>query len=389
MTSPQNPKLLIVGPYPPPFAGPEMAIKALLESPISETCLVEHLSTNVRRDNASKGKPGLGLVVAFFRFTSRLVKRLFQFRPDAVYFFVTATRMGWLGRDIWCIALCRLFGARVITHMRAGHFQNNLRKAKRIELSLIRWACHRVSWSLVQSESLRGQFAGLAPDERVVVLHNMIDTQRYGATDLGKFDRNTILYLGHLSEAKGYCEMLRAIPEVAALHPDVVFEFAGAKIEQERNVFHDQATGNPLPGESPEDCFQTNIAGRFERNYKYLGVLDEDAKIAALSKCSFLVLPSYSEGFSMAILEAITMGKPVVCTAVGAMQDILKTGEHGEIIAPGDTQALIHGIRRLLESPQYRDETSGRNASYARRNFSQRVIAERLVELVGSAIGRS
>ncbi|MGB7327415.1 MAG: glycosyltransferase family 4 protein, partial [Rubripirellula sp.] len=185
-----------------------------------------------------------------------------------------------------------------------------------------------------------------------------------------------------------YCELLKAIPEVAARHPNVVFQFAGTKLDRERNVHHVQTTGERLDGESPEQCYEDNVAGRFERNYEYLNVLDEEGKIAALRRCNFLMLPSYSEGFSMAILEAIATGKPVVCTAVGAMQDILTSGENGEVIQPGDTAGLIRGILRLLDDPDYRNRAAELNAKYARENFSQTVIAKRLAALFAEALDK-
>jgi glycosyltransferase involved in cell wall biosynthesis len=382
----QKPRVLVIGPYPPPFSGPEMAIKALLESPIRDSFEIDHLTTNVHRKNTFKGKLRLGLIAAFCSFISRLTTRLVRTRPSIVYYFVTATRLGWFGRDVWCIAVSRLFGAKVVIHMRAGHFKHNLTKAGRLEWAIIRWACHRTAWSLVQSESLRDQFVDLAPNNRIAVVHNMIDTDRYAAVHPADHDANCLLFLGHLTEAKGYCELLKAIATVASHHPNVVFYFAGTKLDRERNVHHVQTTGELLAGESPEECYDNYVANRCDANYRYLGVLDEEEKIAALRKCNFLILPSYSEGFSMAVLEALTIGKPVVCTAVGAMRDILESGVHGEVIEPGDTDALSSGILRLLDDPEYRNRTASLNARYARENFSQAVIARRLQALFESAL---
>lgn len=377
----KNKKVLVVGPYPPPFSGPEMAIKAILESPIKSRFCVRHLSTNVRSKNRSKGRIGLSLVAAFIAFVSRLFAQLVKFRPDVVYYFVTATRMGWLGRDIWCIWISRLFGARVVTHMRAGHFRHNLSHAKAWEVKAIQLACRRVSWSLVQSPSLKNQFEGLAPKDRIRVIPNMIDTHLYASVTERSYQQKHLLFLGHLSEAKGYCDLLATIPTVVNRHPDVVFSFAGARLDRERNVMHDQVTGQPLASQSPDECYATHIAGRYEANYEYLGVLNEEKKLDALKACDFLLLPSYSEGFSMAVLEALAIGKPVVCTAVGAMRDFLQTGVHGEIIQPGDTDALATAILRLLDDRTYRDRVARHNAEYARQEFSQAVVAQQLGEI--------
>ncbi len=378
-------RVLVVGPYPPPYSGPEMAIKAILESPIQQRFDLRHLSTNVRKTNQAKGRFGPSMVWAFFVFLTRLVNQLVRFRPDVVYCFVTATRLGWLGRDVWCIAVSRLFGAQVVTHMRAGHFKNNLAGAPSWQLAIIRWACRQVRWSVVQASSLRDQFEGLAPEDRIAVIPNMIDTDRYYKVNADQCTPSHILFLGHLSQAKGYADLLRAIPRVAEVFPDVVFRFAGAKIDKESNVFHDQATGARLPTIHCAEIYDQEIAGRFEANYEYLGMLDEDDKIQALCDCTFLVLPSYSEGFSMAILEAISMGKPIVCTGVGAMRDYLMTGVHGEVIAPGDVDSLVASILKLLGDADYRNRVALHNGDFAREQFSQAVVAQQLGDLWQSA----
>ena len=378
-------KILVIGPYPPPFSGPEMAIKMLLDSPLKDEMQLSFLSTNVRKINASKGKVGLEMAISFFLFFSKLIWKLITVRPKVVYYFVTATRLGWLGRDVWCIVVSRLFGAKVVTHMRAGHFRHRLESANKLEKGLIKWACHRVRWSVVQAPSLRDQFEGLAPSDRIAVVPNMIDVDRYVPVPADEYTPRKILFLGHMSVAKGYCELLKVIPEIATEFPDVKFEFAGAKLKMERNVLHVQTTGEALPNEDPVACYDENIKGRYEDNYDYIGVLDEPAKIAALKACDFLVLPSFSEGFSMAVLEAMSMGKPVVCTAVGAMRDFVQTGVHGEVIEPGDTQALSIAIKNLLADTEYRNKIADTNAIYVRKNFSQAVIAKELANLFRSA----
>ena len=80
------------------------------------------------------------------------------------------------------------------------------------------------------------------------------------------------------------------------------------------------------------------------------------------------------------------MGKPVVCTAVGAMRDFVKTGEQGEVITPGDTQALAAAIAELLGNKEYRDKIAAENAGYVRKNFTQAVIAEKLGNYIRLAV---
>jgi glycosyltransferase involved in cell wall biosynthesis len=373
-----QPRLLVIGPYPPPFAGPEMAIKTTLQSPLTRQFKTKLLKTNVRTRNEEKGRIGITPIVSVFLFLLRLSFTLATYRPHIVYYFVTATRLGWIGRDVWCVFLSRSAGSKVVIHMRAGHFQHQLRTSSAVERAMIRLACSRTSSNLVQSESLRNQFDGLAPPERVHVVPNLIDARLYENGDLQECDRRCVLFLGHLSFAKGYCDLLAAIPKVARKFPEVRFQFAGAKIHVERNVFKNQMTGEPLVLRDPDECFDRYIRGKFERNYEDLGILGQQKKLEVLRRCNFLVLPSYSEGFSMATLEAMTMGKPVICTPVGGQGDYIADGKNGFLVPPGDVQSLARAMCRLLGDPSLRDEIARRNYEYSRANFAQERIGQRL-----------
>jgi glycosyltransferase involved in cell wall biosynthesis len=63
------------------------------------------------------------------------------------------------------------------------------------------------------------------------------------------------------------------------------------------------------------------------------------------------VLPSLAEGISNTALEAMASGLPVIATAVGGNADLVSPGLTGELVAPGDAQALARSIVRLAGDP--------------------------------------
>ena len=368
----------MIGPLPPPYAGPEQAMKTLLDSPLSEAFDIAFLNTNFRKTNEEKGKPGFAMVSAFFVFLGKLISQLTNHRPKLVYYFVTATQLGWIGRDMWCIFISRLFGAHIVIHMRAGHFRHRFSEMNFVSKWLIKRACSLVSLALVQGEALRSQFTGLVGPEKILAIPNAIDTEKYFNVSRSNYDPCRFLFLGHLSTAKGYCDLLKAIPIVVERYPDVLFQFAGARIDKERNVKHNQITGERIELEDPDQCFQTYIAGKLDANCIYLGLLGEPEKFQALSNCNALILPSYSEGFSMAILEAMAMGKPVVCTPVGALRELVIDQKNGLIIEPGDVQALADSIITLISDNDHRDEIAERNYLETRQKYSKGEVGQKL-----------
>ncbi len=371
-------KILFIGPYPPPYAGPEMAMKTLLESPLAQEFDISFLKTNVRTSNAQKGKIDFSLVGAFFSFIFRLLFMMLSEKPRFVYYFVTATRLGWLGRDIWCILISKIMGAKVVIHMRAGHFRHNFRTFRKIEKKIIRFACSHVSLGIVQAEKLKDQFEGLIAGHKIVSIYNAIDCGKYQNPDLYDYQSDVILFLGHLSFAKGYCDLLKAIPKIAEKHPGVRFCFAGTKIKQERNVHYEQTTGSAIATEDPDECYERFVSGTCEKNHICLGNIGEGEKIKWLKRANFLVLPSYSEGFSMSVLEAVTMGKPVICTRVGALGEIVKDEIHGLLIRPGNIQELEQAIDRLLSDSDLRNRIAENNHAYALQTFSKEIISRQL-----------
>jgi glycosyltransferase involved in cell wall biosynthesis len=358
----------------------------LLESSLKDRLDLRFLKTNVRKSNAAKGSWGWSLVFAFFSFIARLTWTLLRSRPQIVYYPVTATKVGWLGRDVWAIALSRISGARVVIHLRAGHFRLNYNDFTRLQKAIVRGACGLVSVALVQAECLRNQFEGLIPADRIKILPNALNTHDFQPRAPESADPPLVLFLGFLTFAKGYCDLLRAIPRVAQHIPDVEFAFCGESFTTERNVFHNQVSGERLKSEDPKGVFREVIEGRFEGNVRYPGVVSGNKKRALLNSCSVFCLPSYSEGFSRSILEAMSMGKPVICTPVGALAEVVEDGVNGFIISPGDVDALAQSILRLLRDFQTAEEMGRRNREYARGRFDTEVIAQQLEAYLQQAL---
>ena len=75
----------------------------------------------------------------------------------------------------------------------------------------------------------------------------------------------------------------------------------------------------------------------------------------AWSRSLFGIVPSIlPEACASVVIEAMTMGKPVVGTAVGGTPDLIDHGRNGLLVQPGDAQALCRAMRDLLEQPGLR-----------------------------------
>jgi glycosyltransferase involved in cell wall biosynthesis len=375
---PDKVRLLIIGPYPPPYSGPELGTKLLLDSEVSRIFNVRFLNTNVRKDNADKAKVDGRLFLAFVSFVSRLLWAILVFRPDIAYHLITPTQMGWCGRDLWFLLICRLSRTKAVVHFRGGHLQHNLQRFHPIVKFLMRRLCASISLALVQAECLRGQFQGLVSPDKVRVLPNAVEGELFPPVDNGH--RPMVLFLGTATKAKGYCDLVRSIPIVADKIPDVRYVVAGTMHARMRGVFVEQASGSPITYEDPFDVHGWINSSTYAKNYEYVGVVAGDAKLKLLQEATVFALPSYSEGFSRAMLEAMAAGKAIVCTPVGAHAEVIQDGVNGLFVTPGDEHAIAQGILKLLTDSSLRERMGARNAQYVREQFSAEKVTGRFIE---------
>ena len=93
------------------------------------------------------------------------------------------------------------------------------------------------------------------------------------------------------------------------------------------------------------------------------------------------VSPTYSEGFSNTVLEAMASGLPVLsCRAVGVV-DCVRDGENGLLVAPGDVDALTSGLQALLSDAPLRDRLAGEALAECRRVYSWKAVGVQILDI--------
>jgi len=93
------------------------------------------------------------------------------------------------------------------------------------------------------------------------------------------------------------------------------------------------------------------------------------------------VLPSYSEGFPVVVLEAMAGKLPIVTTPVGALPEVFDDGLNGFFIQPGDYRDLADKMIRLVTDSETRTRTGQYNFEYVSENFDIDVIAGKLGDI--------
>jgi glycosyltransferase involved in cell wall biosynthesis len=118
---------------------------------------------------------------------------------------------------------------------------------------------------------------------------------------------------------------------------------------------------------------------------EFLGFVGDMGRLYADS--AVFVLPSRSEGLSIAVCEAMAVGLPVVATDVGEIRDVVVPGENGELFGVGDVDAFVAATDAMLRDPERR-ATMGRAASATVRAYCTRSrVSEINQGIFGAAAG--
>jgi len=123
---------------------------------------------------------------------------------------------------------------------------------------------------------------------------------------------------------------------------------------------------------------QERISGLgLERSVRLLGFRTDVMSIVNAS--DLFVLPSVAEPFGLVLVEAMSLGKPVVAIAAGGPLEIVEHGRTGLLVPPQNPQEMAAAIGQLLTSPETRDEMGSRGESKYRGEFTVERMTEQTI----------
>ena len=99
-----------------------------------------------------------------------------------------------------------------------------------------------------------------------------------------------------------------------------------------------------------------------------------------LSAMDCFVLPSYREGFGMGVVEAETMGVPVIVTDIPGPIDAMVDGKTGIVIPVRNTEALIFAMNKMLADAEFAEVCGNAGVEHAKNNFEQNQLFEKILE---------
>ena len=95
-----------------------------------------------------------------------------------------------------------------------------------------------------------------------------------------------------------------------------------------------------------------------------------------LSEADIFVHPSYLEGFSISLLEAAMLGKPIIACNVGGNPELIGDGQNGVLIPPRDMVSLTSAMHKLAGDKALREKLG----QQARKTYEKRFALEKIVK---------
>jgi glycosyltransferase involved in cell wall biosynthesis len=195
--------------------------------------------------------------------------------------------------------------------------------------------------------------------ERFTIVPGAVDTTRFHpAEERREGSPLRLLYHGRVDRRKGALDLLEAL----------------AILRDARVPF--DAT---ISGIGPDLDASKELAARLNLPIRFSGYADYDAAPALYREADVFVSPTYAEGFSNTILEAMASGLPSVsCYAVGVV-DCLRDRENGLLVQPGDIPALAGALRRIIEDAPLRHRLGVTALEECRRTYSWGAVGRQIM----------
>lgn len=253
--------------------------------------------------------------------------------------------------------VAKLFRKKIIVHFHAFSAETTLYSNKK---EIYRKLFSESDIIIVLSEiwkSMVGEF--LNNSDKIKVLYNPCSTLSEGRKIYDK--ERVILFAGTLNKRKGFIDLLEAFALIADKYKDWKVVFAGS--------------GDFTQGSLISQKY--NISDQVH----FTGWISGELKDKLFQQASIFCLPSYAEGFPMAVLDAWSYGLPVITTPVGGLRDIVKHKENALVTIPGDVKNLSSNLEELMTCKALREKIANESVRLSEEVFSINRISNELNKL--------
>lgn len=262
-----------------------------------------------------------------------------------------------LGSNVYAAMLGLVIGKPVVATYHGMVDVNPRERFRRLKQQVMRWGI-RCYVAVSQSLADAIQKQGLLEESKTHVVYNGVDPEAFARDEDQDLRRQLGINegvklwgcLGNVRPAKAYDVLIDAMALIQDEHPSLHVVVAG----------HQRAS---LMAQLKERMDALGVGHRIH----FIGFVGDSA--AFLRQLDYFVLPSRSEGFSIATIEAMMAGLPIVATRCGGPEEILTHEETGWLVNPDNPRALAEAMLRLSSNDTLAQKLAAAGQYHSRACF--------------------
>jgi glycosyltransferase involved in cell wall biosynthesis len=199
------------------------------------------------------------------------------------------------------------------------------------------------------------------------IIHEPVDIEKFDATSIGREEKINLKKelniseddivlgsVGNISWVKGYENLIVSMKMLKKKHKRLKLLIIGKILSTQLGYYR---------------RLQRMISSLgLDQDIIFLGVREDIPQL--LSIMDFFIMPSFTEGTPLSIIEAMSMKLPVIASKVGGIPELIYEGETGLLVNPGKPDEIAAAVLNLLKDPKTRKEMGVRSREAAKKKFS-------------------
>ena len=210
------------------------------------------------------------------------------------------------------------------------------------------------------------EYLGKIDEKKIVIFSQAVDTESF-KPEKNIITSNDIITVARINPEKGLETIIDSIPFVIKKFPNAKFKIIGPK--------EDQSYFNKLQKIITTSGVSDNI--------EFVGSIPHNNLAKWYNSSKVFVLTSKTEEQSIVTLEAMSCGKSVVVTPVGALSELIDNGKNGFLVPPEQPEKLAEIITHLLEDRKLREDIGKAARTTIEEKFTWKQYITSLVDLFG------
>jgi glycosyltransferase involved in cell wall biosynthesis len=363
--------LLLIGSFPPPYHGANIDNENIVQNWNSKILNLHTLdiSNKNKRFWEFGGKITFGNIFTALKAWFKLLILLPKWEFDYVLCHLSQRFLGLLKDGLIIITIKLFTNSKVNCRFPAGYFivtKSKLYKNNAICRYIVKYILTSIDQIITEGDCVNKEFFNIDSTLNVNSVHIGIPDHSYSGYKIPN-DRIEVLYIANHCKMKGFWDVIFSTPKIVESNPNIFFNFVGYLRFDKHEL---------------RKIDKFIIKNNLSNNIIFHGIKINEEKDFLFKNATIQILPSYLEGMPTSIMEGLSYGLPIIASKVGVIPEVIKNGENGFLIDPGDRDGLVKNILELAKNRELANQISKNNRNYFLQYFTIEKFCQRLEKVI-------